>query len=81
MSFWCEKCRFWGAERAHDHSRPYGTCRRNAPAITRPMVLAYHDPDRPDEPGPLIDLGQWPWVAFDDWCGEGEEKAESPGAK
>ena len=65
----CDTCRFWGGERAHDLGMPLDTCRCGPPKLTRHQVLAYHDPDRLDEPGPLIDRGVWPWTAFDDWCG------------
>ncbi len=66
----CEKCRFWGAERAHDYNHPYGTCRRRSPDWGTERVLPYHDPDRPEAAGPLILLAKWIWTAFDDWCGE-----------
>lgn len=65
----CDTCRWWGGERAHDDNMPLGTCRAGSPTITRPQVLAYHDPARPEAAGPLIDRAEWPWTAFDDWCG------------
>lgn len=46
--------------------------------ITRPQSLQYHDPDRPDVSGPIIDRAHWPWSAFDDWCGEHTPKEPSP---
>ncbi len=72
---WCENCQWWGAERAHDDNRPYGRCRQWAPRMGEQEVLPYHDPDRPDAAGPLIQRGAWPWTAFDDWCGAWESKA------
>ena len=71
---WCERCRWWGAERAHSHDHPYGSCRRHAPTFGKPTVLPYHDPDRPAAAGPLIQRGVWRWTAFDDWCGDWEAK-------
>lgn len=76
----CENCRWWGAERAHDHNMPVGTCRRCAPYIGHPQVLAYHDPNRPHVAGPLIERGEWRWTAFDDWCGDFKRKPASGGA-
>lgn len=67
---WCENCRWWGAERAHDHNMPLGSCRRSTPSVHAPQVLAYHDPDRPEVAGPVIARGGWLWTAFDDWCGD-----------
>ena len=50
----CEACRWWGAERAHDRDRPYGTCHRE-PAGAGPSGRAsYHDPNDPSAPGPII---------------------------
>lgn len=70
----CDACRWWGAERAHDDNGPYGTCRALAPRRGEPQALTYHDPDRPGVAGPIIRRGEWPWTAFDDWCGAHEAK-------
>jgi hypothetical protein len=75
----CDTCRWWGGERAHDESMPLGTCRVNPPSVGRQQVLAYHDPDRPEEPGPLISRGEWHWTAFDDGCGSHVEKIKTIG--
>ena len=71
---WCEKCRWWGAERAHSHHHPYGKCRKALPVMGKSLVLPYHDPDQPEAAGPLVRVGEWPWVAFDDWCAHWEAK-------
>ena len=65
----CEDCKWWGAERKHDHHGPYGKCRAKPPILTQPKALTYHDPDRPEVAGPIVDMARWPWTAFDDWCG------------
>lgn len=70
----CERCKWWGAERAHDDDRPYGTCRVLAPTTGETMALPYHDPDRPEAAGPIITRAKWPWTAFDDWCGAHDPK-------
>lgn len=70
----CDDCKFWGAERAHNDDRPLGTCRLNAPTAGEYQSLAYHDPDRPNVPGPLVRRGVWPWTAVDDWCGSFSDK-------
>jgi len=70
LRYKCDTCIFWGREREDNYDYPYGTCRKDTPKFFgEHRVLPYHDPDRLDEPGPLIPLGDWPWVAFDDWCG------------
>ena len=75
----CEDCIWWGAERKHLHHGPYGTCRVRPPALTRPQALTYHDPDRPEVAGPIVDRAYWPWTAFDDWCGGFSAKKEVVG--
>ena len=65
----CDTCRWWGGERAHEDEMPVGTCRAFSPKIVKAQVLAYHDPDRPNIPGPIIMRGEWPWTTFDDFCG------------
>ena len=72
---WCENCKFWGGERAHCYDMPVGTCRALPPTIGERQVLAYHDPDRPDAPGPLVGRGEWPWTAMDDWCASFTDKS------
>lgn len=64
----CDGCKFWGRERAHDDDMPLGTCHALPPSLGKTQVLAYHDPDRPSAPGPLVQRGAWPWTAIDDWC-------------
>lgn len=61
----CETCRWWGAERAHDHNQPYGTCRVRSPqgSMRYALVLGGDNPIQ-------IARAQWLWSAFDDWCGE-----------
>lgn len=71
---YCDSCRFWGRERAHDYNRPYGRCLVRPPSFGEGMVLPYHDPDRPEAAGPYIRRGEWPWTAFDDRCGEWQAK-------
>ncbi len=67
----CETCKWWGRERAHDYDWPYGQCRRNPPALTDKLqVLPYRDPDQPHQLDIVVPKGVWPWVTFDDWCGE-----------
>ncbi len=75
---WCEKCRYWGAERAHQDDNPYGSCRVKAPIEGPLKALPYHDPDRPAEAGPIVLRGVWLWTAFDDWCGEHEPRDPKP---
>ena len=58
----CETCIFWGAERADDHDQPYGSCRIKPPVIVQYRSLTIMRGDNPYK-------GQWPWTAFDDWCG------------
>src|SRR5262245_8013199 len=70
----CDPCRWWGAERAHNDDGPYGTCRALAPKRGKSQALTYHDPDRPSVAGPIVRRGEWPWTAFDDWCGAHENK-------
>ena len=66
----CEDCIWWGRERAHQHDNPYGRCRVEPPKKGATITLPYHDPDRPTAAGPMIPRGEWPWTAFDNWCGE-----------
>lgn len=73
---WCETCRWWGGERAHDNNMPVGTCHAEVPRLTHAQVLAYRDPDRPEATGPLVQRGEWPWTAFDDWCARHDPKPE-----
>ena len=35
----CEDCKWWGAERKHDHHGPYGKCRAKPPTLTQPRRL------------------------------------------
>lgn len=72
---WCESCRYWGRERAHQHDTPYGSCRVQSPHAGKMQALPYHDPDRPSAAGPIVERGAWPWTAFDDWCGEHKEQS------
>lgn len=65
----CENCKWWGGERSHRDGMPVGTCRATLPIAGREQVLAYHDPERPETPGPVVRRGEWPWTANDDWCG------------
>ena len=74
---YCDTCKWWNGERAHTTDYPYGTCHREPPRITKPMVLPYHDPDRPSEAGPMIERAEWPWTSFDDRCSQHETKTES----
>jgi hypothetical protein len=66
---WCENCKWWGGERAHQDDTPYGTCRATLPQLGEAQALPYHDPQRPGVAGPIVRRGAWPWTAFDDWCG------------
>lgn len=75
---WCENCSWWGGERAHQDDMPVGTCHALPPTHGEYQVLAYHDPARPDEPGPLVRRGHWPWTAFDDWCANFTQKRRAP---
>lgn len=64
----CASCMFWGAERWHDDNQPYGTCRINPP-------MPEFEATKLPVGGRLfktvkIRRGEWPWTAFDDWCGE-----------
>lgn len=70
----CDTCRYWGGERSHNDDNPLGRCRVMHPTMGQTEALAYHDPDRPTVPGPLIQRGVWPWTAIDDWCGKHEAK-------
>lgn len=69
----CETCRWWGAERAHQPEQPYGRCRARSPQaeLRYALVLSGNTPMQ-------IPRAQWPWSAFDDWCGEhqGREVAD-----
>jgi hypothetical protein len=78
MTAACETCRFWGRERAHDEHAPLGTCRAQPPQAGKYQVLSYHDPDRPECPGPLVVVGCWLWTASDDWCGAYQQRNSSP---
>lgn len=74
---WCETCRWWGAERAHDYDRPWGRCRRVPPIFTVPGGLTSRDINTGEPSQPImVSRGEWPWVAFDDWCG-GYELAQA----
>jgi hypothetical protein len=50
---------------------PLGTCRRRAPGLTRPQELQNRDGRKLEVP-----RAEWPWTAFDDWCGEFHVKHE-----
>lgn len=65
----CETCRWWGREREHDHDRPWGTCRVKPPRLWADEVL-----DCPDGTPLHVARAEWPWTAFDDWCGEYQKK-------
>jgi hypothetical protein len=67
----CADCKYWGAERAQVVDMPLGTCRRRAPGLTRPQELQNRDGRKLEVP-----RAEWPWTAFDDWCGEFHVKHE-----
>jgi hypothetical protein len=61
---WCENCKWWGGERAHQDDNPYGRCRAALPA----SIGSTHFLPSPSG-GLNVPKGEWPWTAFDDWCG------------
>lgn len=68
----CENCRWWGGERSHDWDRPWGRCRAAAPsAVIEQAAIATQKPDGGGAGQPrMVSRGEWPWVAFDDWCAD-----------
>lgn len=66
----CETCFFWGGERTPDRRSHWGPCRIYAPAIGDTMQLPVNPPARND--GHDVKRGDWPYTAFNDWCGQFE---------
>lgn len=73
----CENCRWWGAECAHDDDQPYGSCRVNAP-VANGSKRIFHKSTNGSRMLSSVERcvpnGEWPWTAFDDWCGKHELK-------
>lgn len=75
----CQNCKWWGGERAHQDDMPLGRCRGTLPFAGRVQVLTYHDSARPSVSGPMVQRGEWPWTAFDDWCALFYPRVSLPG--
>lgn len=70
----CERCEWWGRERAHDDNMPIGTCRANSPV---PLAELWA-PGKPFDTALPFLRAHWRWTACDDWCSQFKERTAPP---
>lgn len=70
----CETCEFWGRFSVHSPAAEglanWGECRRRAPTVMSPSMVALKHDDGTEERL----FSAFPQTAEDDWCGEHERK-------